>query len=106
VPDDVLSPVHGLLEWCEWLVAVDTGDTLSILTVPVTLKMALLGDINIYEFNTCNHQYYIVRETCIFNNSVWYIDTYINSLSLSIELDMPVETKAIMKSVIRQIHSP
>ena len=25
VSDHVLRPVHGLLEWCEWLVQEDTG---------------------------------------------------------------------------------
>ena len=34
--DNLLRPVHGLLEWCEWLVLDDMGETLSILTVPVT----------------------------------------------------------------------
>jgi len=36
VSDHVLRPVHGLLQWCEWLVPIDTGETLSVLTVPVT----------------------------------------------------------------------
>jgi len=34
--DHVLCPVHGLLQWCEWLVPEDTGETLGVLTVPVT----------------------------------------------------------------------
>jgi hypothetical protein len=42
VPDHVLSPVHGLLEWCEWLVPVDTGYPLYIFAVTVTSYTALL----------------------------------------------------------------
>ena len=36
MPDDVLSPEHGLLKWCEWLVSVDTGEMSDSLVVPVT----------------------------------------------------------------------
>ena len=41
--DHVLRPVHGLLEWCEWLVPVDTGETLYIFVVTVTLYTALFS---------------------------------------------------------------
>jgi len=36
--DHVLRPVHGLLEWCEWLVPVDTGYVLNIVTVSVNRR--------------------------------------------------------------------
>jgi len=43
VSDHVLRPVHGLQEWCEWLVPVDTGETLDIFAVTVTLYTALFS---------------------------------------------------------------
>jgi len=38
VSDHVLLPIHGLLQWCAWLVAVDTGYALSFLMVPVKAR--------------------------------------------------------------------
>jgi hypothetical protein len=35
VSDHVLRPEHGLLQRCEWLVPVDSGQTLGVLTVSV-----------------------------------------------------------------------
>jgi hypothetical protein len=35
VSDHILRPEHGLIQWCEGLVVVDSGHTLGILAVSV-----------------------------------------------------------------------
>jgi hypothetical protein len=72
VPDDVLSPEHGLLKWCEWLVAVDTGEMSGSLVVPVTtiqnpFETMIYTDVSIeiyatFSVTNCETEYIILLQ--------------------------------------------